>query len=233
MITGPDPRSCGQTRDGAEGRTATELFDVLDCTGRKTGGRIGRDEAHAAGVWHGAFHCLMIYPGEGRGHALFQKRSRDKKIAPGLYDVSVGGHYAAGEDAETAGPREIREELGIDIPFRSLVPVGRRVFVYCFTPGLVEYEFQDVFLLPLPAPPGQLVLQQDEVDSVLDLTVDDAIDLFAGSAGAARGRATALSGRTGLVSVVAADFVPSIDRYYLKLLLLAKRYFLGERILAI
>jgi isopentenyldiphosphate isomerase len=218
----------------AEGGPGTEQFDVLDCTGRKTGGRVGRDEAHATGVWHGAFHCLMIYRRGGRDHALFQKRSREKKIAPGLYDVSVGGHYAAGEDAETAGPREVREELGIIIPFRSLVPVGRRVFVYCFTPGVVEYEFQDVFLLPLASPPDRLVLQPDEVDSVLDLTVDEAIDLFAGKAAAARGTSTTQSGEAGPVSIVVADFVPCIDRYYLKLLLLAKRYFHGEHdILAI
>jgi isopentenyldiphosphate isomerase len=176
----------------------------------------------------------MIYHREGRGHALFQKRSWEKKIAPGLYDVSVGGHYAAGEDAETAGPREIREELGIDITFRSLVPVGRRVFVYCFTPGFVEYEFQDVFLLPLATPPNQLVLQPEEVDSVLDLPVDEAIDLFSGRSAAARGTSTAQSGGAGPVSIAAADFVPCIDRYYLKLLLLAQRYFHGERdILAI
>lgn len=212
-----------------EGRHATEQFDVLDCTGTKTGGRIGRDEAHTTGVWHGAFHCLMIYRRDGRHHALFQKRSREKKIAPGLFDVSVGGHYTAGEDAETAGPREIREELGITIPFRSLVPVGRRVFVYCFTPGVVEYEFQDVFLLPLASRPDHLVLQPDEVDSVLDLTVDGAIELFSGRVAEARGASTARSGETGPVSVSAADFVPCIDRYYLKLLLLVKRYFHGER----
>ncbi|MHB8846725.1 MAG: NUDIX hydrolase [Nitrospirota bacterium] len=195
---------------------------------------MSRDEAHAAGVWHGAFHCLIIYPGEGRDYALFQKRSREKKIAPGLYDISVGGHYAAGEGAETAGPREIREELGIDIPFRALVPVGRRVFVYCFTPGVVEYEFQDVFLLPLAARPGRLALQPDEVDSVLDLTVDEAIRMFAGRTAAARGLSTARSGAAAPVSVAATDFVPCIDRYYLKLLLLAQRYFNGERdILAI
>lgn len=223
------PERNGCTRDSSRRRPATEQFDVLDCTGRKTGGRIGRDEAHAAGVWHGAFHCLIIYAGEGRDHALFQKRSREKKIAPGLYDISVGGHYAAGEDAETAGPREIREELGIDIPFRALVPVGRRVFVYCFTPGVVEYEFQDVFLLPLAARPGRLALQADEVDSVLDLAVDEAIELFAGRAAAARGISTGQTGVAGPASVAAADFVPCIDRYYLKLLLLAKRYFSGER----
>jgi isopentenyl-diphosphate Delta-isomerase len=144
-----------------ERRTATEQFDVLDRTGRKTGALIGRDEAHAMRVWHGAFHCLMIYRREGRGYALFQKRSDEKKIAAGMFDVSVGGHYSAGEDARTAGPREIREELGMTIAFTDLVPLGRRVFVYSFAPGLSEYEFQDVFLLPRNIDPGELTLQKE------------------------------------------------------------------------
>jgi len=85
----------------------TEHFDVLDCAGRKTGRTIPRDDAHRTGVWHGAFHGLIVYERNNRKHALFQKRSANKKIAPGKFDVSVGGHYASGEDAKTAGPREI------------------------------------------------------------------------------------------------------------------------------
>lgn len=206
-----------------------EQFDVLDCTGRKTGARIGRDEAHATRVWHGAFHCLIAYRGERGVRALFQKRSRDKKIAPGLFDVSVGGHYAAGEDAAAAGPREIWEELGLAVPFPSLVPLGRRTFVYCFTPGVFEYEFQDVFLLPLEARPENLVLQADEVDAVLELEMEEGIALFAGKRTAVQGLLLDGLQRQETVTVTQKDFVPCIDNYYLKLLLLAQRYFRGER----
>jgi isopentenyldiphosphate isomerase len=219
-------RGCRTVRE----RSSTlEQFDVLDCTGNKTGARIGRDEAHAAGVWHGAFHCLMAYPAEDGVHALFQRRSRDKKIAPGLFDVSVGGHYAAGEDAAAAGPREIREELGLAVPFSSLVPVGRRVFVYCFTPGVFEYEFQDVFLLPLEARPENLVLQADEVDAVLELEAGEGIALFSGQRTAARGLLGDGRQRREPVMVAHKDFVPCIDSYYLKFLLLAQRYLRGDR----
>jgi len=214
---------------GRERSSALEQFDVLDCTGRKTGARIGRDDAHANGVWHGAFHCLICYRREGRELALFQRRSREKKIAPGLFDVSVGGHYTAGEDAAVAGPREIREELGLTVPFSSLVPVGRRIFVYCFSPGVIEYEFQDVFLLPLDIRPARLVLQPGEVDAVLELDVEEGIRLFSGRMAAAHGVLTAGAGTEGLTTVGPAEFVPCIDSYYLKLLMLAQRYARGER----
>ena len=206
-----------------------ERFDVLDCAGRKTDETISRDEAHRTGVWHGAFHCLIVYEREGRGSVLFQKRSAQKMIAPDRFDVSVGGHYAAGEDAKVAGPREIREELGLDVRFTDLLPLGRRVFVYCFTQGVIEYEFQDVFLLARDIRPDALFLQQEEVAGVLEMDVEKGIELFSGR----RSTVECSLHKTGSpgepAQVSADDFVPCIDRYYLKLLLLAQRSLSGER----
>ncbi len=207
----------------------TENLDILDCRSVKTGGVISRDEAHRTGVWHGAFHCLIIGERNGRGYALFQKRSTAKKIAPGKFDVSVGGHYAAGEDAAIAGPREIKEELGLDVPFADLRPVGRRVFVYCFTPGVMEYEFQDVFLLYSTSHPGKLTLQKEEVDGVLEMDVEEGIALFSARQPKIDAVILRADGLTERLPVSAADFVPCLDNYYLKLLLLAKRHIKGEK----
>ncbi len=207
---------------------STELFDILDCAGRKTGGTMSRDEAHESGAWHGAFHCLFIYEQEGSGRALFQKRSRLKKIAPGRYDVTVGGHYAAGENAEAAGPREIREEIGISVEFGDLVPLGRRVFLYCFTPGVTECEFQDIFFHVGSAKPEHMMLQRDEVETMVEMDIDAGIELFSGKRVSALGTLVVGAGTSGTVRISADDFVPCLDNYYLKLLLLARRYFNGE-----
>ena len=217
----------GAPRRERQRRTVTELFDVLDGTGRRTGEVIGRDEAHANGVWHGSFHCLMIYPREGRPAALFQLRSATKQIAPGLFDVTVGGHYVSGEDARAAGPREIAEEIGLTVPYAALVPLGRRIFVHYFTAGVRELEFQDVFFLPLGSRPGRLRLQASEVEAMLELDVQEGIDLFSG--GAARGTLIGAEGSERSVQLHPGDFVPCIDNYYLKLLVLARRYQNGER----
>jgi hypothetical protein len=171
----------------------------------------------------------MIYRRHGRGYALFQKRSDKKKIAAGKFDVSVGGHYSAGEDARSAGPREIREELGLTITFPDLVPLGKRVFIYRFAPGISENEFQDIFLLPLEQRPDTLILQEGEVDAVLEMEIEMGVELFSGTITAATGRLTGITGGEEAVSVAITDFVPSVDQYYLKLLLLARRYLLGER----
>jgi isopentenyldiphosphate isomerase len=207
----------------------TETFDILDCTGRKTGEVIARDEAHRTGVWHGAFHCLIISSRDGRGRALFQKRAAQKKIAPHKFDVSVGGHYSAGEDAKVAGPREIREELGLDVRFADLMPLGRRVFVYCFTPGVIEYEFQDVFMLVRDIRSDAVVLQKEEVDGVLEMDLAQGVGLFSGNRATAECFLTRPGTPCERVLVSADDFVPCIDNYYLKLMLLAQRYMNGER----
>lgn len=206
-----------------------EHFDILDCTGRKAGRIMARDEVHRSGVWHGAFHCLIIQQRAGRGYAIFQKRSLSKKIAPGMFDVSVGGHYSAGEDARTAGPREIREELGLAVKFEELIPVGRRVFVYCFTPGIKEYEFQDVFLLYKDAHLQQVTLQKEEVDSLIHVEVDAAVRLLSGQVPAIDCISLNPDRSSGTVALSREEFVPCLDNYYLKLLLLARRYFSGER----
>ena len=206
-----------------------ESFDVLDCRGGKTGERIARDDAHRSGVWHGAFHCLLVNGRGDRGNVLFQKRSARKKIARGKYDVSVGGHYASGESAREAGPREIREELGLEVKFEELVPLGRRIFVYCFAPGVMEHEFQDVFLLPHAVGPGELSLQQEELDGVIGMNVEEGISLFSGKTVSVSALLHKPDRSQERVVVSAGDFVPSLDQYYLKLLLLAKRYISGER----
>lgn len=210
-----------------------ENFDLLDCSGRRTGELISRDDAHRSGKWHGAFHCLIVYEREGRGFVLFQKRSVRKKIAPEKLDVSVGGHYSAGEDARAAGPREFREELGLDARFEELLPLGRRIFVYCFAPGIREYEFQDVFLLDKRIDPADIRLQKEEVDAVVEMDVDQGIRLFSGEVSSIECTACQSGGSTRKTVVTADMFVPCLDNYYLKLLLLAARYFRGERSLLV
>jgi isopentenyldiphosphate isomerase len=207
----------------------TENFDILDCTGNKTGKVIARDEAHRTGTWHGAFHCLLLNGSGGSGVVLFQKRSGTKQIAPGKFDVSVGGHYSSGEDAKTAGPREIREELGLEVRYSELIPVGRRVFVYCFTQGVTEYEFQDVFMLYRDFRPEDLALQQEELEGVIMMGVTEGIELFSGRMPAMELALYRSDGSRATITVTAEDFVPALDNYYLKFLLLAKRFFSGER----
>lgn len=89
-----------------------EKFDVLNEFGEFTGEMATREECHKKGLWHRAVYAFII---DDNGNVLLQKRSKNKKMWPNMWDLSVGGHVEAGEFGRQALIREVKEELGIEI----------------------------------------------------------------------------------------------------------------------
>lgn len=107
-----------------------EYVELVDEDGRSAG-RATRAEAHAEpSLIHKVVHVLVLNRRNGQDKLLLQKRSLNKDIAPGLWDVSVGGHVRPGEGPLEAAKRETEEELGISCPeiifFYSYVFRGKR-----------------------------------------------------------------------------------------------------------
>lgn len=88
------------------------MFDVVDDQDRIVGQAL-RDEVHARGFKHRAVHIFLFNP---RGELFVQKRSASKDTFPGRYDSSASGHLESGEDYDACARRELREELGLEIP---------------------------------------------------------------------------------------------------------------------
>lgn len=87
-----------------------EYFDVVDESDRPTGTKTTKSEAHDNHVLH---RVAAVYVFDQDGNFLVQ----DHKSS-GMFDHSVGGHVAAGEDYLIAAMREADEELGIrDVEF--------------------------------------------------------------------------------------------------------------------
>ncbi len=87
-----------------------ELFNILDENGKPVG-TASRDKCHCGSfLLHGVVHVLVFNSGE---KLLLQKRATNKRIQPGKWDTSVGGHIDYGESVEHALYRETEEELGI------------------------------------------------------------------------------------------------------------------------
>jgi 8-oxo-dGTP pyrophosphatase MutT (NUDIX family) len=86
-----------------------ERLNVYDASGAVVGAR-PRGEAKASGLAVGAVNALLV---DARGRVLLQRRRPDKENG-GLWDKSVGGHVAAGEDFDTTLVREAGEELFSD-----------------------------------------------------------------------------------------------------------------------
>jgi isopentenyl-diphosphate delta-isomerase type 1 len=130
---------------------AEELFDIVNERDEPVG-QASRQEAHRLGLKHRAVH-ILIFNAEGK--VFLQKRSREKDVAPGLWDSSCSGHVDAGEDYDAAARRELAEELGLRV---AAPPAAAFCVAACPQTG---QEFVWVYRL---AGEGPFVLQPSEID---------------------------------------------------------------------
>lgn len=143
---------------------SSELIDVYNAVGEKTG-CVERSKAHGDNtLLHRAAH-VFVFSGDGR--LLLQKRAITKRIQPGKWDASVGGHLAAGEDYLTGARRELAEELGLpeDTPLEHLFDVAIR--------NEIESEDARVFKA---VSEGPFDFQKEEIDGVRFFTADELKD---------------------------------------------------------
>jgi isopentenyldiphosphate isomerase len=87
-----------------------ELLDLVDETNRVIG-QVPRWKVHGNPALH--HRSVHLFVKNAAGELFLQKRSAGKKIQPGKWDTSVGGHVETGESYEDAARKEAAEELGI------------------------------------------------------------------------------------------------------------------------
>jgi isopentenyldiphosphate isomerase len=132
-----------------------EVFDVVDAENRVVG-RERRAVIHARGLLHRAVHLLWL---RDDGLLCLQRRSYRKDSCPGLISTSCAGHLDAGESYLAAMVRELREENGVAVEPRELLPLDAAPA----HPDL-GHEFVEVFLLRGDRP---FHIYPPEVDALL------------------------------------------------------------------
>ncbi len=151
-----------------------EPFDVLEEDGSLTGRVLPRGQVHRLGLWHPAFHLWIVADDGDRLSVLLQRRSWTKDTMPGKVDVSVGGHFRAGEYMPSVPPadrarravlRELREELGLEAELDAVHWLGRRWSVGR-GPGVVDCEIQELFAWSLASVPERIEADPQEVSTV-------------------------------------------------------------------
>lgn len=202
-----------------------ERIDIVDEAGRPTGEVAWKSEAHRSGLLHRCFHCWVAGRDEaGVPYLLVQRRAAAKDTWPGRLDVTAAGHLGAGEEPLEGGLRELEEELGLRVDPERLLPLGTRR-VDLEIPQGRDREIHDIFLLLDDTPPERLRLQREEVESVLQIRLEDAEYLDAGGV-----EAMEYAGRiTAPVLVRPSDFVPSEEDYLRRVAGAARRAVAGER----
>lgn len=207
----------------------SELLDVYDDSMHHLG-ILSREEAHRTGAWHKTFHCWIIRQEGGRSYVLFQRRSSTKKAHPNKLDITAAGHIAAGETVEE-GVREIGEELGAQIDASALHFLGIRTAASISGEG-INREFNHVFLLHRDNPISSYKLQLEEVAGLVQIEVQDGLDLCAGRRASVPASGVQLQpgGYTEPmeIQVPLDDIIPRRDKYYMKIFMMAQRYFEGN-----
>ena len=122
-----------------------------------------KDEAHQRGWFHPTVH-IWFYT--NTPSLLLQKRGLFKQTCPGFWDVSVAGHVSAGETILEGALREVKEEIGLDIKQTDLRLLDVRKNTNRFENGIIDCEFQHVFLAKLDTDVSNLKIQEVEVDAV-------------------------------------------------------------------
>jgi isopentenyldiphosphate isomerase len=98
----------------------TERVDVVDEHDHVVG-TVERSEMRARNLRHRAVFVLVR---STRGEVLIHRRSDDKDVWPGQWDLAIGGVVGAGEGYEAAAVRELAEEIGVDVEAGALGPLG-------------------------------------------------------------------------------------------------------------
>lgn len=142
-----------------------DFLDVYDSLGNKTGRVVERgnktetfgDDEHIA--------VAIIYIENDKGEFLIQKTSKEK----GGHYSSTGGHINHGEDAFSTIVREVKEELGIDIRNDKIISLGH----IC-----VDFPVRFIFYLKKNLNLNDLILQKNEVESVLYMKKEELMDII-------------------------------------------------------
>ncbi len=135
---------------GPEEAQGPEMFDIYTQDGRPAGRTAARGSVLDRGEYRLGAH---VYLYDEQGRFLLQKRAQDKHFRPGQWEVTMG-HALAGETTFECALREVREELGLELPPENLVKIYR-------WHEKEDQMFTDVFFARTG--PGGLSLQAEEV----------------------------------------------------------------------
>ena len=109
-----------------------ELWDILNVKGEPTGKTVVRGSST---LRSGEYHLVVhIWPVNEYGSLLIQKRSKTKRLMPGIW-AATGGAAISGESSFTAAARELYEELGIpssEDSLRFVTRIKRRALYVAF-----------------------------------------------------------------------------------------------------
>ena len=146
-----------------------EFIEIYTEKGKPTGRKLLKSKIHKEGLVHATIHLWIFCC---KDEILIQKRSKNKKINPGIWDVSVAGHVKYGENFLDAVIRESIEEVGVIINKNKLKKIG--VFFNEETYNtLVDREFHHTYIYRTTPDKINLDFKNNEVDELKFITYNE------------------------------------------------------------
>jgi isopentenyldiphosphate isomerase len=154
-----------------------EFLNILDESDRITSVSKPRTVVHKNGDLHPTVHTWIIKRRDMGVYVLLQKRSDNKEIHPGCYDISSAGHVTQGGEYRSAALRELYEELGIEVSPASLEYIGKKKN-YFSSGDIIDNEYSSVYLYRGDVDIDNLVLQKSEVSEVCWAEIDELLSVM-------------------------------------------------------
>lgn len=139
-----------------------EWIDLYDEHRTPLGRQINRSAATPPGTYRLVVHVALF---NSAGELLIQRRSPEKQLCPGLWDLTAAGGVMAGESSRQAAERETAEELGYALDLGG----QRAALTVNFDEG-----FDDFFVAIHEVELSAMRLQTEEVAEVRWVSLDQA-----------------------------------------------------------
>lgn len=204
-----------------------EMVDILiPPRFQKSGVTKERSQALADGDWVGTFNLWIIKSNPVQA-IVYQQRGSITSYEPKKLDVSVGGHYSAGETLFD-GLREAKEELGKEYDEKQVQYLGKRLHVIKDNKNILRHYVVDICFVTDNSQLNSFTLEQREVVAVFDCPIDKLIDMHENDT---HFIAQGLDLFGSQIEIeVSRDMLPyNWDNYHYKVALLAKKYLAGEQ----
>ncbi len=146
-----------------------EIIDMINPDGTSAGYSLSRNEVHRKGLWHRTVHVWILNSSK---ELLIQKRSLQKEVYPGLWDISCAGHLSSGEDSYSGAIRELEEELGLIVGSNELNYLFSVTQRYASPDHLfIDNELTDVFLLNKDIAADSMCIDESELIEVKFISI--------------------------------------------------------------
>lgn len=146
-----------------------EYIELLDANSNPTGEKCLKSIAHKKGYYHASVHIWFFTKHK---EILLQKRIETKDTFPGLWDVSVAGHIAFGEQPLQAAVREVQEEIGLTILTKKLHSIGTSTHKNTHSVNLIDHELHYLYIALLNTGITNLTIQKEEVSEIKLITME-------------------------------------------------------------